>query len=223
MVYCLDIQDTERYQEALDYLGKICALLTELKVHPPILIVFTKMDPDIALEETLNKGRIQMIDKIEKVCKGFDVGYTNSSIYDRNSIENLFSMALKKISNSNAVIEESIKQFLDEIEAGAAAVLSSTGLIFGSYGKTKKEEELLVNTASYLQNLYLFHLGEGMPRENYFLMEYPKNHQIFIAEFLNESDSGLVHLWILTDNVRKEAEGIAKFKEELQPLIENFM
>jgi small GTP-binding protein len=223
IIFCLDIQDSTRYQEALDYYKKILDTLEELKFYPPILIVFTKTDPDMAADVALNKNRIDLIERIEKINPNFDVGYANSSIYDRNSIESVFSMALKRISLSNRVIDEFLKHFLEDIEAQAAAVLSSTGLIFGSYGKTKKEEDLLTNTAAYLQNLYYFHVGEGMPREDYYMMQYPHSRQNFIAEFIIETESGMVYLWILTDDVRKEAENITKFKQELLPLIENFM
>ena len=55
----------------------------------PVLIAFTKFDPDLVNDENLNASRIKLIDKIEKMCDDFEVGYVNSSIYERNSIENL--------------------------------------------------------------------------------------------------------------------------------------
>jgi small GTP-binding protein len=223
IIFCIDIQDSARYDEALQYLKRILDVFREFKLFPPLLVVFTKTDPDIASDMALNKNRINMIDKIETVCDGFDVGYANSSIYDRNSIENIFSLALKRISTSNAVIEDTLKLFLEETESRACALVSSTGLIFGSTGMTIKEEELICNTASYLQNLFIFHIGEGFQREDHYMMEYPRNHMYFIAEFITESESGTVYLWVLTQDLRKEVEIVGKFKDELKPLIDNFM
>jgi small GTP-binding protein len=228
ILYCIDIQDPNRFQESLDYLKKILTTCANLKLNPPVLLVFTKTDPDVSTDETLNKHRIELIDKIETLAQefgdlSFDVGYANSSIYERNSIENLFSLALKRISVSNAVIEAILKEFMEDIEAQAVGIVSTAGLIFGSYGKSKKEEELLTNTAIYLQNLYLFHLGEGMQREESYIMEYPRNHIFFIADHIVESDSGIVYLWVMTTNLRKQLTGFPKLKDELLPLIDNFL
>jgi small GTP-binding protein len=223
LIYCIDIQDNNRYDESLEYLGKVCETFEKFGFYPPILIVFTKMDPDLMNDVDLNKNRIALIDKIETICPKFDVGYVNSSIFDRNSIENLFSFALKRISTSNAVIEESIHQFIMDIEARSCCLISSGGLVYGSYGETKQEEEMLNNSASYLQNLYQFHVGQGLQREDSYLLNYKTNNLYFVAESITDSESGSVYLWILTHDIEKEMLHIAHFKEELIPLIKIFL
>ncbi|UYP46759.1 hypothetical protein NEF87_003044 [Candidatus Lokiarchaeum ossiferum] len=224
MVFCIDIQDKDRYNESLDYLKQILETYTKFELFLPVLIVFTKMDPDIANEESINSSRIKIIDDIEKfIDPKFDIGYANSSIFERNSIENLFSLALKRISTSGGVIQELLKTFVKDINARACTLISSTGLVFGSYGETHQEEEMLNNSAAYLQNLYLFHLTTGLQKEDFYSLTYARNNMHFISEYITTSDSGMVYLWILTQDMRQEVLGIPKFREELMPLIGLFL
>ncbi len=224
MVFCIDIQDKDRYDESLAYLKQLIETYTNYKLFLPILIVFTKMDPDIANDEDLNTSRIKIIDEIEKLIDSkFDIGYANSSIFERNSIENLFSLALKRISTSGGVIQELLKTFVKDIKARACTLISSTGLVFGSYGMTHQEEEMLNNSAAYLQNLYLFHLTTGIQKEDFYSLTYARNNMHFISEYITTSDSGMVYLWVLTQDLREEVLGIPKFREDLMPLIGLFL
>ena len=223
VIYCLDIQDHDRYEESLAYFEKILKTYEDYKLFPPVLVAFTKLDPDLAAEEPINRKRIDLIEKIEGINSMFDIGYTNSSIFDRNSIEGLFSLALKRISTSGGVIQELLKQFNDDINAQACTLISSSGLVYGSYGKDRKEEEMLNNSAAYLQNLYLFHVSQGLQKEDFYMLEYKRNNLKFISEYITESDSGMVYLWILTNDLRSEVLGIVKFRDEIMPLIKLFI
>ena len=198
------------------------------KLSMPVLIAFTKFDPDLVNDENLNASRIKLIDKIEKLCDDFEVGYVNSSIYERNSIENLFSLSLKRVSTSGGVIQEFLEQFTKNIEARATCLISSTGLVYGTYGKTNQEEEMLKNSAAYLQNLYLFHItqqGLNIQKEDFYELHYARNNLHFVSEYITtaENDGGMVYLWILTNNLRNEILGVKSFREDLLPLIELFI
>ena len=228
LVYCIDIQDTDRYDESLEYFRKILDTYKKYKLSMPVLIAFTKFDPDLVNDENLNASRIKLIDKIEKLCDDFEVGYVNSSIYERNSIENLFSLSLKRVSTSGGVIQEFLEQFTKNIEARATCLISSTGLVYGTYGKTNQEEEMLKNSAAYLQNLYLFHItqqGLNIQKEDFYELHYARNNLHFVSEYITtaENDGGMVYLWILTNNLRNEILGVKSFREDLLPLIELFI
>lgn len=223
MLYFVDIQDPDRYNESIEYFKKILETYEKFNIRPPILIVFSKMDPDVANDETLNQNRIGLIEQFEAAAEGYDVGYANSSIFERNSIENLFSLALKKISTTGGVIQELLKTYVQDIDARAAVLISSSGLVFGTYGATHQEEEMLKNSASYLQNLYLFHLTTGIQPEDFYELNYKRNNLHFIAEKISDIDSGTVYLWVLTTDLRAEVMGVGKFREDLMPLIELFL
>ncbi|RLI63688.1 MAG: hypothetical protein DRO88_09280, partial [Promethearchaeia archaeon] len=223
MIYIIDIQDPDRYEESLEYYQKILDTLEKNDLIIPILVVFSKMDPDIANDEDLNQKRLKLMESFEQMSSKFDIGFAISSIYERNSIENLFSLALKKISTSGGVIQELLKVYVKDINARACVLISSTGLVFGSYGETHQEEEMLKNSAAYLQNLYLFHLTTGLQKEDFYELNYKRNNLHFISEYITSSDSGMVYLWVLTTDLREEVLGIQKFREDLIPLINLFL
>ena len=87
---------------------------------------------------------------------------------------------------------------------------------------------MLKNSAAYLQNLYLFHItqqGLNIQKEDFYELHYSRNNLHFVSEYIvnAENDGGLVYLWILTNDLRKEILGIPKFREDIQPLIELFI
>ena len=223
LLYFIDIQDSDLYTESLEYFGKILKAYEKFDLKPPILIVFSKMDPDVANSEELNKSRIELIEKFEVIGQDYDIGYANSSIFERNSIENLFSLALKKVSTSGGVIQELLRAYVKNINGRAAVLISSSGLVFGTFGETIREEEMLKNSASYLQNLYLFHLQTGLQPEDFYELHYSRNSLHFVSEKITEIDSGTVYLWILTNDLHEEVMGISQFREDLMPLIGLFL
>ncbi len=224
VLYCIDIQDTERYEESLEYFKKIIKTYQEYELAPPILVVFTKFDPDISGDKELNSNKVDLITKIQAIAPpDFDIAYAVTSIYERNSIERVFSQALKRISTSAVVIQELLKQFTKDIDARAATLVSTTGLVYGSYGENENEEDMLNNTAAYIQNLYLFHLSQGMRVEDFYQLEYKKNNLHFIAEHVKENEDDMIYLWILTSDLRTETLRIESFIEELSPLIDIFI
>jgi small GTP-binding protein len=223
VLYCVDIQDTKRYDESLEYLKEISKAFESFKIHPPILVAFTKTDPDLVSNQELNKSQIAMIGKVEEICKKHDVEYINTSIFERNSIENLFSMVLRKLSTSNAVIEFVLNRYLKEIKGRAGCLVSTNGLVYGSVGESRQEEEMLSNSANYLQNLYLFHLNSGLQKDDSMMLQYRKNSLYLIAEHITTIDNAMIYLWVMTHDLHSEASSIAKLKEELIPLIKIFL
>jgi small GTP-binding protein len=224
MIFCIDIQDSDKYDDAITYLDKILEIYGNYNKKLPVLIVFTKVDPDIVNDEKLNQNRIDVTNKIEFKFPDYDIAYTNSSIYERNSLENLFSLALKRISTSGGVIQELLRQYVLDVKARACTLISSSGLVFGSYGETESEEEMLNNTAAYLQNLYLFHISQGgLQPEDFYMMEYKRNNLYFISEHITDVNGGMIYLWVLTNDLRSEVIGIPKFREEIMPLINIFI
>ena len=65
----------------------------------------------------------------------------------------------------------------------------------------------------------------NIQKEDFYELHYTRNNLHFVSEYITntENDSGMVYLWILTNNLRNEILGIPKFREDLLPLIELFL
>ena len=224
IVFCFDIQEKEKKEEALDYFKSILDKINELSIKVPILVVFTKYDPDVQSYDEPNLIRLEVMDKIQSLNdKELDIGFAISSIFDRNSIEEVFSMVLKRISTSNVVIEEMLKIYLKNIKGRAICLTNETGLLYGSAGMTEEDENLIIQTGTYIQTMVLFHRNAGLLDEEYFHLKYPRNNLYFICEKVQINNNISVNLWILTDDLRCETLTIKNFKEDLIPLVDLFL
>jgi GTPase SAR1 family protein len=52
-IYVLDIQDPERYDISLEYLGKIVSLLRKLKINTDFSVFLHKYDPDLEFKNSI--------------------------------------------------------------------------------------------------------------------------------------------------------------------------
>lgn len=224
LVFCFDIQEKEKKEEALEFFNSILKKLNELETKVPILVVFTKYDPDVQSYDEPNLIRLEVMDKIQSMNeKGLDIGFAISSIFDRNSIEEVFSLVLKRISTSNVVIEEMLKIYMRNIKARAICLTNESGLLYGSTGITPEDENLIIQTGTYMQTMVIFHRNAGLLEEEYFHLKYPRNSLYFICERMKVNDHTSVNLWILTDDLRTETLTIKNFKDDLIPLVDLFL
>jgi small GTP-binding protein len=219
VIYCVDIQDTPRLAESISYYEQIVTALDAIDaLKVPILIVFTKHDPDLD-PEVLEDVRNEIIDRCYDLSGLHDLGFTSTTIYDQTSIESVFSLAMKRLSVSNVVIED----YLGTIEARAAALVSLDGLVYGSFS-TDGEEEMLMNTAAYMNTLYLFFKNNGIHHDGQYHLSYQDTGVHFLALRVYEGRLGNdVFLWVLTDNPDQFEALVPSLKAALSPLIEIFL
>ncbi len=138
----------------------------------------------------------------------------------------MFSIGLKKISETSEIIEHILEDFNNQIESVALSLISMDGLIFGSHTKSETDEMLINNTSLLLQTLSNFHSSIGLSPEPSIKLDFPVNvlsirgEKIFVYSELEIP----VFLWILTDKPDKQIDDkINYFKEQLLPLINLFI
>ncbi|MBD3194191.1 MAG: hypothetical protein GF317_03995 [Candidatus Lokiarchaeota archaeon] len=153
LMYVIDVQDSERFDDTFEYFDKIIEIIDTLEEHPHILIFIHKFDPDIAddpkilLNVELLKERINKSFQKRKITLEYETYAT--SIYSTFSREPEFSKHVKEVINTqfsltdphirkvealgktleetmNAVIRlsESLTQDLNEIDARLNAIES---------------------------------------------------------------------------------------------------
>ena len=94
LIYVIDIQDTERFENSLEYLNEILTYFTESKMDVPLIITFHKYDPDLRG----NTEILQNIDELRGILlekySNFKILFQQTSIYDIISIVQLVSYGL---------------------------------------------------------------------------------------------------------------------------------
>ena len=228
VLYVIDSQDDKRFDEAADYFRQCLNAMKELGEHPPVLIVLNKSDQDIRKTLQWQKNVTAVKNKIEDVAKEFEglqVEFCDTTIFQKETIMQMFSTALKKVSETSEIIENILEDFTDIIEGRATSLISMDGLIFGSFTKNNTDEMLINNTALLMQTLSNFHSSIGLIREKTTTLDFPLNGFTIRGEKLFEySDLQIpVFLWLLSENPELLYEKIDYFKEQLLPLINLFL
>ncbi|MFX1324976.1 MAG: ADP-ribosylation factor-like protein, partial [Promethearchaeota archaeon] len=228
MLYVVDIQDPDRFPESANYFREVLKALIELNEKPEILIVLSKSDQDIRKTLQWQQNVTNIKNKIGKIADEFEqvtVDFCDTTVFQRETIMQMFSMALKKVSDTSEIIENILEDFSMQVEAKAASLVSMDGLIFGSFANTDTDEMLVNNTALLLQTLSTFYNSIGLIREKSIKLELPLNGFSILGEKLFEySDLQIpVYLWALADDSKKLEGKIDYFKEQLLPLINLFL
>ncbi len=228
VLYVIDSQDTNRFTESSSYFKEVLKSLSDLKEFPPIIVVFNKSDQDIrkTLQWQKNIASAKAkFDSIVKEYEHFKVEYCDTTIFQKETIMQMFSTALKHISETSEVIEHILEDFAKQIQARALSLISMDGLIFGSYTKTDTDEILINNTALLLQTLSNFHTSIGLVREKTITLGFPLNHVTILGEKLYEySDLMIpVYLWVLAEKPEQMEGKLSYFREQIVPLINLFL
>ncbi|MHA1257631.1 MAG: hypothetical protein ACTSPS_18755, partial [Promethearchaeota archaeon] len=164
-------------------------------------------------------------DKVVDEWDAFEIDYRDTSIFQKETIMQMFSAALMKISDTSEIVENILEDFAVQIEGRALSLISMDGLIFGSYTRNKTDENLVNNSALLLQTLSNFHSSMGLMREKQIVLELPLNGFTIRGEKLFEYSELLipVYLWLLSEKPELLEERLDFFKEQLLPLINLFI
>ncbi len=228
LLYVIDSQDLERLAESANYFREVLKALIDLDEQPKILIIMSKSDPDFRKSFQWQKNVESIKNKFDKIAdeyKQFTVDYCDTSIFQRETIMQMFSIALKKVSETSEIIENILEDFTSQVEGKASSLVSMDGLIFGSYTKTSTDEMLVNNTALLLQTLSNFYSSIGLIREKSISLDLPLNGFTIRGEKLFEySDLHIpVYLWLVSENPELLQSKIDYFRKQLLPLINLFL
>lgn len=228
VLYVIDVQDSDRFAESANYFRQVLSALEALNEHPPIIVVIHKSDQDFRKIHHWQNNVASIKEKFNTVFnafKNFKITYCDTSIYQRESIMLMFSIALKNVSETSEIIEHILEDFTNTIEGKGSSIISMDGLIFGSYTRSKLDEKIIHNTALILQTLSNFHTSIGLKRENTITLDFPLNGFSLRGEKLFEySDLQIpVYLWVFSENPENIFEKIDYFKVQLMPLINLFL
>ncbi len=228
MLYVVDSQDPDRIPEAANYFREVLKVLKDLHEKPELLIVLSKSDQDIRKTLQWQQNVTSVKNKFNSIVADYEdfvVDYCDTTVFQRETIMQMFSIALKKVSDTSEIIEHILEEFTHQVEAKASSLVSMDGLIFGSYTGSDTDEMLINNTALLLQTLSNFYNSIGLIREKSIKLELPLNGFTIRGEKLFEySELQIpVYLWMLSQNPELLEGKIDYFREQLLPLINLFL
>ncbi len=98
IIYVIDIQDSERYDESLEYFEKILEIIRYFKENPYVLVLLHKSDPDIrqSVDFQINNEMISEIISTSLSERNFNFELIQSSIYNFYANEPEFAKSFKQ-------------------------------------------------------------------------------------------------------------------------------
>ncbi|MBN1216225.1 MAG: GTP-binding protein [Candidatus Lokiarchaeota archaeon] len=228
ILYVIDVQDQNRFKESAEYFSQVLEILTEIGEKAPIIIVLNKSDQDfrktIEWQNNINAIK-EAFNPVLNKFDTFEIDYYDTTIFQKETIMQMFSLALKRISDTSEIIEHILQEFTQLVSGKAASLISMDGLIFGSFFTSNTDEMLINNTALLLQTLSNFHNSIGLIREKSIKLDLPLNGFIIQGEKLFEySDLNIpVYFWVLLEDPTLIDEKIGYFRQQLLPLINLFI
>ncbi|MFX0180815.1 MAG: ADP-ribosylation factor-like protein [Candidatus Hodarchaeota archaeon] len=228
LLYVIDTQDADRFPESANYYRQVLKALKDLNEFPPVLVVLSKSDRDYRSSvEWQNNVKVikNKFNQVTAEFENFSISFADTTIYQKETIMQMFSEALKKVSDTSEIIENILEDYSHTIEAKSASLISMDGLIFGNYNDSDIDEALLNNTALIMQTLSNFHNSIGLIRETSMALNFPMNGFTIQGEKLfNYSELQIpVYLWILSENPDLMYEKLDYFREQILPLINMFI
>jgi GTPase SAR1 family protein len=228
LLYVVDTQDPDRFPEAANYFREVLKVLKDLHEKPEVLVVLSKSDQDIRKTLQWQQNVTSIKNKFNSIVadyEDFKLDYCDTTVFQRETVMQMFSVALKKVSDTSEIIQHILEEFSHQVEAKASSLVSMDGLIFGSFTGSDTDEMLVNNTALLLQTLSNFYNSIGLIREKSIKLELPLNGFTICGEKLFEySELQIpVYLWMLSRNPELMEGKIDYFKEQLLPLINLFL
>ena len=114
LIYVIDVQDSERFDESFDYFSNIIDILITLEENPYILIFVHKYDPDLRNEPAILLNVEFLKDHLRNFFehKGYDFDYEIylTSIFSLISNEPRFSRYIKNVMKAYSVTDPTYKK-----------------------------------------------------------------------------------------------------------------
>ncbi|MHA1792458.1 MAG: ADP-ribosylation factor-like protein [Promethearchaeota archaeon] len=223
--YVIDMQDTKRYEESLNYYIKMLDAYKKLKEAPTIIILFNKFDPDLQNDEKILFQIADLQQKIADISTEFDFTpiFANTSIYNKNSIFVAFSLGIRNISQTAKLVSSLLEEYCLKTNGKAAILLSSEGEVFAQTGITKELIEMVTQNGMLLDTMLKFNLMKGLIPEKNPVLKFTTNDLYLIGQQISSKLNRTVFLWLLIQNLVDFTSTLSFFKKEVEPLLNLFI
>ena len=219
LVYVIDIQDTERIETSLAYLGMILKYFKKHKMDVPLIISFHKFDPEFIRNE-------QMVEQIEalrkhilKLYPSLRILFQQTSIYDILSIVRLISNGLSVFDEKFFEMSELIEKSLKEFDSESLIIFDKNGIIISEYYKEIVEPEIYVEFIESLkEHLFLLkRMQEESYETDYVFSSIGDELLSYLHRIVLEGESLFVSV-VLKETLKESL--LEKFSEFMDKLIE---
>jgi small GTP-binding protein len=155
IIYVIDIQDPDRFNDSLEYLDAILTFFSESNMEVPIIITFHKFDPELKADEEILANIEKLRNKILNEYPDFNILFQQSSIYDIISIVQLVSYGLSVFDKKFFELSELLEYYLGIFNGQALLVFDRNGIIISEYYNDIEPDVYVSLLESMKEHLFL--------------------------------------------------------------------
>ena len=155
IIYVIDIQDPDRFNDSLEYLDAILTYFSESNMEVPIIITFHKFDPELKADEEILANIEKLRNKILNEYPDFNILFQQSSIYDIISIVQLVSYGLSVFDKKFFELSELLEYYLGIFNGQALLVFDRNGIIISEYYNDIEPDVYVSLLESMKEHLFL--------------------------------------------------------------------
>ncbi|HUY00304.1 MAG TPA: ADP-ribosylation factor-like protein [Candidatus Deferrimicrobium sp.] len=181
VIYVVDIQDEERFDETMDYLERIVKIFHFLKENPYFMVLFHKYDPELEMEPKYQVFIKDLTKRVSKTLSDANITFQlrNSSVYNDLTVFNAFTELIRIFANVD--VQQTINQILEKhariTGLDNLVLFDLSGVRVGEYCQSKEITEL-INSLT-IQNLQML-----VMEDEQVLLEFDGNYFSAIPIFL---------------------------------------
>ncbi len=155
IIYVIDIQDPDRFNDSLEYLNAILTFFSESEMDVPLIITFHKYDPELRDDEKILANIDELREKILDEYPDFNILFQQSSIYDIISIVQLVSYGLSVFDKKFFELSELLEYYIEIFKSQALIVFDRNGIIISEYYSEIEPDVYVSLLESMKEHLFL--------------------------------------------------------------------
>jgi len=173
LIYAIDIQDREKFDESLEYLNTVLDFFIENDVYIPLIVTFHKYDPKLRNYDQINEDIEMLREKIKKMFPSFNILFQQTSIYDIISIVQLISYGLSVFDGKFFELSLYMETSLDKFNCSSLILFDTNGIIISEYYADSLNPELYFDFLDKIkEHIYLLkRMDEEEQEQNFFTIE----------------------------------------------------
>ncbi len=150
--YLVDVRETERLEESIEYYSKILKALSDFEENPPIIICLHKIDPDA--QESIKEHIKKATSRFKEASGSFSVKFFETTIFEPYTLISAFSYGLATLNPNRDVFKVQLENLAKSTGARAVILLNEKGIVLSDYAASEKESHLFELGAHHFTSLH---------------------------------------------------------------------
>ncbi len=151
--FVIDVQDSKRFDEAIDYFDKSIEFLNKIGLPPIIIILMHKVDPEIKDTKKVLTNIENLKNHFSRYPKSLQIEFYETSIFDRENLSRAFVSGIAKALPKTRVLKGALEDFMKNTDSDAVILLDANVLIIAEASLNEMARNLCQITGPFFANM----------------------------------------------------------------------